>query len=635
MKTPLSSRVTVAELALGILALLALYAPASVHAQTTYNATLNNTVTNIYGAIYPNTSPHYDAINFATGNGTLLWVDQDVSFNGSTLSNVFTSTTFTSTGGRVSASMLGTDEFITPVDGRTFIVQNFALDNVDFTTSSANLGDVGLRIQGPGGLNTSLTLANSSLNCALAPHFYVPSALTFNVSGTSQITGWGHDPTVGVASTTTLTVASGGAFTIKDCGSLTSGATYQQRLYFNQNSNTAAIDGASLIIDNSAVVFGANPFGDPSKESTMTFSNNATLQITSLNPYASLETDNLVFQNSSLNVATNNSRLKLRNNLELNNSSAAIADYASADTLGIVAKGNATVSLGVSGLFTTSKVDIRDGATMTITGSGYDIGEMTVSSQVLFPSSGTGALVLGNSKAVLNLTNNATMDVTSHAALTNNGSINLQEARMTVRQGASVTNNLELLVSGNSAVSITGDVTINQDGGKHGVLSIDGTLTFVDSSTPGNNSLTTTNQLDLRSTSTLHMTLDPTGLTSDKILIDNSAREFTINNSATLSLNVVNDKALVIGTKFLLINYPDWQGGMGAHFNGLTDGATFTLGLNTYQINYNDGDYRPAEGSTFITLTTVPEPSTWALLGLGGAMLLVFRSRAAARKSSL
>ncbi|MCX6970854.1 MAG: PEP-CTERM sorting domain-containing protein [Verrucomicrobia bacterium] len=618
MKTPIPAG-TMAGFV--VAALACVLASNSASAQTTYNATLDNEVELIYGAIFPNTSPHYDAINFATGNGTKLNVDQDVSFNGSALANVFTSTTFTSTGGRVSASMLGIDEFFTPVDGRTFIVQNFTLDNVDFTTSNSTTGDVGLRIQGPGGLNTSLTLVNSSLNCSLAPHFYVPSALTFNVSGTSQITGWGHDPTVGVASTTTLTVASGGAFTIKDSGSLTSGATYQQRLFFNQYSNTATLNGSSLIIDNSAVVFGANPYGDPSKESTMTFSNNATLQITGLNPYASLETDNLVFQNSTLNVATNNSRLKLRNNLELDNSSATIANYAQADTFGIIAKGNATVSLGVNGLFNTSKVDIRDGARMTITGSGYDIGEMTVSSQVLFPSSGTGNLVLGNSKAVLNLTSGATMDVTSHAALTNNGSINLQEAKMTVRQGASVTNNLELIVMGNSTLSITGDAIVGQDSGQHGVMTIGGNITFIDSSTPGNNSLTTTNQLDLGSTSNLHMTLDPTGLTSDRILIDNSAREFTINNSATLSLNVVNDTALVIGTKFLLINYPDWQVAMGAHFNGLVDGATFALGLNTYQINYNDGDYIPAQGSTFITLTTVPEPGTLALLGLGAIAL--------------
>ena len=173
-------------------ALLPMTAAFPAHAQTTYTTSLPAMVTTVYGAIYPNTSPHYDAINFQTGDGTLLQVDQDVSFTGSTLSNVFTSTTFTSTGGRVSAALLGTDDLTTPFDGRTFIVQNFALDHVDLTTSSANPGDVDLRIQGPGGLNTALSLANSSLNCALTPHFYASSTLTFNVSGTSQISQYFH-----------------------------------------------------------------------------------------------------------------------------------------------------------------------------------------------------------------------------------------------------------------------------------------------------------------------------------------------------------------------------------------------------------------------------------------------------------
>ena len=618
MKCPPSLKTTIAELALGFLALLSLSAPPSAWAQTTYNTALDNNITNIYGSIFPNTSPHYDAINFATGNGAMLDVDQDVSFTGGTLANVFTSTTFTSTGGRVAASMLGTDDLLTPVNGRTFIVQNFALDNVDFSTSTGNAtGDVGLRIQGPGGLNTSLSLANSTLSCSITPLLYAPSAFTFSVSGTSQIAGWaGH-----MSSSTTLTVASGGSLRIKNCGDLTASVP-QHKLYFDQYTNTATLNGSSLIIDNSAVVFGANPYGDASKESTMTFSNNATLQITGLNPYASLETDNLVFQNSTLDVATNNSRLKLRNNLELDNSSATIASYAQADTAGVIAKGNATVSLGVNSNFNTSTLDIRDGATMTVVGNSYDIGVMTVNSQVLFPSSGNGTLVVGN-HGILSLASNATMDVTSHGVIstTNLAEINMQEARMTLHQGATFTNDGVLTVQVLSAVSIDGNVTIG--GPIHGPQTVDmsGTLTFTDSSTPGHNVLNTTNQLALNSTSTLRMTLDVTGLTSDQILIENNSRQFTIDNSATLSLSLVNDSPLVIGTKFLLINYPDWQAAIGTHFSGLVDGTTFALGLNTYQINYNDGDYIPAQGSTFITLTVVPEPSTWALLGFGGLAL--------------
>ncbi|MCX6877576.1 MAG: hypothetical protein NTW21_27765 [Verrucomicrobia bacterium] len=69
--------------------------------------------------------------------------------------------------------------------------------------------------------------------------------------------------------------------------------------------------------------------------------------------------------------------------------------------------------------------------------------------------------------------------------------------------------------------------------------------------------------------------------------------------------------------QFLLIDYPNWQVNMAAHFSGLTDGSTFTLGLNNYQILYNDAAYRPADGSTFITLTTITALEAWRQIHFG------------------
>jgi hypothetical protein len=60
---------------------LTAWAPRMGLGETLYGTTLDNNVTNIYGAIYPNTSPHYDAIDFQTGDGGVLSVDQDVDFN--------------------------------------------------------------------------------------------------------------------------------------------------------------------------------------------------------------------------------------------------------------------------------------------------------------------------------------------------------------------------------------------------------------------------------------------------------------------------------------------------------------------------------------------------------------------------
>ena len=601
MLVPHRSRTNLTTVA-GFLALIAPCFPSSARGETLYGATLDNNVTNIYGSIYPNSSPHRDAIDFQTGSGGVLSVDQNVDFNGSNLSNVFTSTKFSSTGGRVSASLIGTDEFFTPVNDRELIVQKFALDNVNLTTSDGSTGGVTLKIQGLGGGNTALSLANSTLSCNLTPHFYLPSTLAFTVTGSSQIDGWNGR----VGSPTVLDVASGGSLRIKNSGDTTTDVV-SNKLYFSTDANTATLDASALVVDNSAVVFGSNPYGDPAKASTLTFRNGASLQITGLNPTSSLETDNLVFEGSSLALATNNTRLTLRNDLTLQDSSATIADYASATTVGIVASGSSSIAVGTNASLRTATLDIGSGATLNVVGSSYDIGTMRVTNQVLFPVSGTGTLTIGNTRAVLELSDGATMDVTAHAKLTNNGSISLQEGRITVHGGASVANNMQLLVQTTGTLSIVGNASIGQDSGQHGVVTMGGVLTFEDSPTPAANTLSTTNQLDLGSSSTLRMTLDPTARTSDSILISNLAREFTISPGAILSLSLASDTLLPEGLKFLLIDYPDWQVAMAASFSGLPDGAQFVLGLNTYRINYNDGDYRPADGSTFITLTTVPE----------------------------
>jgi len=612
MRTPPYLR----PVALAVAAFLPLGAMPSLQAQTTYTAGLPNMVTTVRGAVYPNTSPAYTAIEFQTGNNGVFWVDQNMSFNTDAINAVFTTTRFVSdSASRVSASLLGTDEFLDPVAGREFIVKNFALDNVDFSTGNGTTGDVKLMIQGLDGGATSLTLANSTLSGAITPHLYAPSALAFNVSGSSQITGWQGN----MGSATTLTIASGGTFRIKDSGVLN--PTFPvETLNFTTDANHAVLNNSSLILDTSNLRWGSNV----GTSSEMTLTNNSTLQMVG---QSKLRTHDITFQNSSVTM-DNNTRIDVIYNTELDNSTAAISSGAALYANALIAKGNATVSLGVNGRLNTGTLDIRDGATMTVTGNSYDIGEMTVSSQVIFPSSGTGTLVIGNLQAVLNLGSNATMDVTSHASLSNNGTINQQDSQVTVRQGSTVKNNVEWTVQTAGTLVIAGNATIGQDSGQHGHLAMGGTLAFSGS---GNNTLNTTNELNLGSTAKLQMTIDATGLTSDTILIDNSAREFTIsNNSTTLSLSVVNDTVLALGTKFLLINYPDWQVDMGAHFNGRVDGSTFALGLNTYQINYNDGDYRPAEGSTFITITTVPEPSTWALIGLGG---FAFAGRTLRRRS--
>jgi hypothetical protein len=89
-------------------------------------------------------------------------------------------------------------------------------------------------------------------------------------------------------------------------------------------------------------------------------------------------------------------------------------------------------------------------------------------------------------------------------------------------------------------------------------------------------------------------------------------------------------------TTLSLINYAgNWNGGFFTYGgNTLTNGATFTAGLNTWQINYDaiSGGLNFAGDSIaghFVTLTAIPEPGSWLALGclLGTGVLLRRRIR--------
>jgi fibronectin-binding autotransporter adhesin len=81
---------------------------------------------------------------------------------------------------------------------------------------------------------------------------------------------------------------------------------------------------------------------------------------------------------------------------------------------------------------------------------------------------------------------------------------------------------------------------------------------------------------------------------------------------------------LAMGTKFTLINYGGtWNGGI---FTGLANHSTsLVIGLNRFEIDYDDtaggsnfGGGSVGAGSHFVTITAVPEASTFLTIGLGG-----------------
>lgn len=561
----------------------------STRAQGTYQTSASDFVTLIQGQNFPVTSPiKYNAVELYTAGSNTLYVDEDVSIQSGGLQLIFSSMTWDATS-RVSAVLLGCDEFTTPITGRKLYIQNMALTNVDLNTANVQVGFK------PASGTSSLTLVNSSITGDLTPSLYSPVTFNLNAIGTALITNWSGS----MSSVTRLNIASGGSLRIKNCGNVAS-ISYTDMFYFDQFNNTALIDGASLVIEQSAVAFGKQPAGDLSKQSTMTFSNNATLQLTGYG--SKLESDNLVFQNSTLTLAGNTHLTgRAAGTLELDNSSAVIGGGAEAHAERIIATNTAVVSLGIYGHQNSSFLDIKEGATMNVVGNDYDIGEMSVGGAVLFPTNGVGTLTVGD-HAVFIMTGLGLLDLTSHARLstTSLGEVDLQEGRMFIRQGSAFTNNGVLNIQTISALGIDGNITIEGAG----EVDVNGLLTFTNASTLAQNSMTILNAVNLNSGSKLQMTLDPTGLTSDRLLLSSGNKFFSIDTQATLNLKVVNDTRLAPGTKFLLIDYPDWQVNMASHFKDLPDGATFTLGLNVYKILYNDPDYQQGN-STYITLTAV------------------------------
>jgi len=92
--------------------------------------------------------------------------------------------------------------------------------------------------------------------------------------------------------------------------------------------------------------------------------------------------------------------------------------------------------------------------------------------------------------------------------------------------------------------------------------------------------------------------------------------------------------ALADGTKFTLISYNTAGGWNNGIFSGYVNNSEFTLGANKWQINYADAAagsnfQSDAElfGDRFVTITVVPEPTTWALLAFSLTTVMVLRRR--------
>lgn len=198
------------------------------------------------------------------------------------------------------------------------------------------------------------------------------------------------------------------------------------------------------------------------------------------------------------------------------------------------------------------------------------------------------------------------------ATTINGGAIELNGTHTAATGGAYTVNNNGVL-RGTGATN--GDLSV-QSGG---AVAPGSTLTPIESLGVGDMTFAANGSFDYQ--------LDSNGLTADLLFGD----ALDLNN-AVLSLSDLGSSFVPLGNKFTLIAYDGpWNL---ETFSGYADDSTFMLGSNLWLINYNDpiagSNFQSdatTNGNLFVTITAVPEPSTWTVTLVSMFALVVFAWR--------
>jgi autotransporter-associated beta strand protein len=195
--------------------------------------------------------------------------------------------------------------------------------------------------------------------------------------------------------------------------------------------------------------------------------------------------------------------------------------------------------------------------------------------------------------------------------LIGNGSLGFSSI-IQVNQGAV----LDVTGRNDQALTLTSGQTLKGSGLILGSVILQSGATLQPGSSPG--VLTVTGDVTFNSGSTFEVEiLGPLSGQYDQLLMG-SSYELTL-GGATLSVSAPNP--LSVGTVFPIIS--GWGSIDSTTFDGLPDGANFTVGANQFQINYGT---LPGY-SDDVTLTVVPEPGTLAMMALALAIGTVLRRR--------
>ena len=283
----------------------------------------------------------------------------------------------------------------------------------------------------------------------------------------------------------------------------------------------------------------------------------------------------------------------------------------SADSATLIANGGAGPGSGATILFTQSSGDT---ARIEVFGNGnLDVSRLTTTSYTFGSLEGNGLVFLGGNHITAggNNLNTTFAGVISDEGGIQNGSggsfakdgtgtltftgANTYTGGTSVEAGSLLVNNTTGSGTGSGAVqvdagtlggagTIAGPVTVGSGGvlspgsaaGTVGILTLQDTLSF-------------------DSGATCEVELNSTTPASDVI----AANGITIDSAAQFSITDLGNTTLAVGTSFTIIDNTAATAISGA-FANLADGATITLGSNTFQADYQGGD------GNDLTLTVIP-----------------------------
>lgn len=244
----------------------------------------------------------------------------------------------------------------------------------------------------------------------------------------------------------------------------------------------------------------------------------------------------------------------------------------------------------------------------------------------------SSAVDLTVSAALLDSSNSA-----GNASLTKAGAGTMRITAVNTYNGTTTVNAGTLLVDGSigaGAVAVNSGATLGGSGTVNGAVSVNAGGTLAPGSSPG--ILTVNNSLSVvEGAISFELNGATAGTGYDQVLLTGASAALTLTGTTNLQLTLGFTPTL--NSLYFLVNNTGSSTAISGAFtqlNGvattLTQGSSFFLGGQEFLISYT-GD---SAGNTFtggndLTLQAVPEPTTWALIGLGLGVLLLARRRQA------